>query len=46
MNGSKAAGTPLVIDWNITDLGKSYRSQLSNGAFVHWPINRPRHPAR
>jgi alkyl sulfatase BDS1-like metallo-beta-lactamase superfamily hydrolase len=37
VNGPEAAGTPLVIDWNITDLGESYRSQLSNGAFVHWP---------
>ncbi|GAA1459848.1 MBL fold metallo-hydrolase [Nocardiopsis exhalans] len=38
VNGPEAAGTALTIDWNITDLGESYRSQLSNGAFVHWPV--------
>lgn len=37
VNGPRAAKTPLVIDWDITDLGERYRSQLSNGAFVHWP---------
>ncbi|QRN81950.1 MAG: MBL fold metallo-hydrolase, partial [Nocardiopsis sp. BM-2018] len=38
VNGPEAAGTALTIDWNITDLGESHRSQLSNGAFVHWPV--------
>ena len=37
VNGPRAAEVALVIDWHITDLGESYRSQLSNGAFVHWP---------
>ncbi|WP_460770725.1 alkyl/aryl-sulfatase [Nocardiopsis nanhaiensis] len=37
VNGPKAAKASLVIDWTFTDLGESYRSQLSNGAFVHWP---------
>ncbi|MBE3000147.1 MBL fold metallo-hydrolase [Nocardiopsis sp. HNM0947] len=37
VDGPKAAGTSLVIDWTFTDLGESYRTQLSNGAFVHWP---------
>ncbi|WP_435112212.1 alkyl/aryl-sulfatase [Nocardiopsis synnemataformans] len=40
VHGPRAAEVSLTIDWNLTDLGESYRTQMSNGAFVHWKTKR------
>ena len=37
IDGPKAAGESLTVDWTITDLGERYRTLLSNGALVHFP---------
>ncbi|MFE1166401.1 alkyl/aryl-sulfatase [Nocardiopsis sp. NPDC058789] len=37
VDGLRAAALSVVIDWNITDLGETYRTEVSNGVFVHWP---------
>lgn len=36
VNGPKAWSTSVVLDWNFTDLGRTYRMCLSNGALLHW----------
>ena len=41
VKGEEAADVALSIDWTLTDLGESYRTELSNGAFVHWPTSGP-----
>ncbi|MER6626148.1 alkyl sulfatase dimerization domain-containing protein, partial [Streptomyces sp. NPDC000931] len=37
VDGLRAAALSVVIDWNITDLGETYRTEVSNGVLVHWP---------
>jgi alkyl sulfatase BDS1-like metallo-beta-lactamase superfamily hydrolase len=34
VDGPKAWHENLAIDWHLTDLGRRYRTTLSNGAFV------------
>ncbi|WP_202867683.1 alkyl sulfatase C-terminal domain-containing protein [Kribbella pittospori] len=34
VDGPRAAGESLTIDWQFTDLGKTIRTTLSNGAFI------------
>ncbi len=35
VNGPKAWNERLVIDWVFSDLGRTYRLQLSNGVLIH-----------
>ena len=34
VDGPRAAGQSLVIDWNFTDAGRTVRLALSNGALI------------
>jgi alkyl sulfatase BDS1-like metallo-beta-lactamase superfamily hydrolase len=36
VNGPKAWSEYLSVDWNMTDLGHTYRTTLSNGALIHF----------
>ncbi|WP_199043963.1 alkyl/aryl-sulfatase [Glycomyces salinus] len=36
LDGLRAAEVSLTIDWDLTDLKEHYRTQLSNGALIHW----------
>jgi alkyl sulfatase BDS1-like metallo-beta-lactamase superfamily hydrolase len=40
IDGVRAAGTSASILWKFTDSGESYRTELSNGAFIHYPTTR------
>jgi alkyl sulfatase BDS1-like metallo-beta-lactamase superfamily hydrolase len=35
IDGPRAAGETLAVDWVLTDLGVTYRTALSNGALIH-----------
>ena len=35
LNGERAAATSACIDWVFTDLDRTYRTELSNGALIH-----------
>ena len=35
IDGVRAADADVCIDWVFTDLGRTYRTELSNGAFIH-----------
>ncbi|HEX6681942.1 MAG TPA: alkyl sulfatase dimerization domain-containing protein [Candidatus Limnocylindrales bacterium] len=41
LDGVRAAGERLTIDWNFTDLKEHHRMELSNGALVHWANGHP-----
>lgn len=41
INGPRAAATTSTIDWNFTDLGTVHRTELSNGALIHWDLAEP-----
>lgn len=36
VDGPKAWSEHLSIDWNLTDLGHTYRTTISNGALIHY----------
>lgn len=36
VEGPKAWNTDLRIDWHITDIGEHHRTELSNGALIHF----------
>ncbi|HEY5840645.1 MAG TPA: alkyl sulfatase dimerization domain-containing protein, partial [Mycobacterium sp.] len=35
LDGQRAAAATVCIDWVFTDLGRTYRTELSNGALIH-----------
>ena len=35
VDGLRAAGESVCIDWVFTDLDRTYRTERSNGAFIH-----------
>ena len=35
LDGQRAASATACIDWVFTDLGRTYRTELSNGALIH-----------
>ncbi|MET0188173.1 MAG: alkyl sulfatase dimerization domain-containing protein [Pseudonocardia sediminis] len=35
LDGLRAAGETACIDWVLTDLARTYRTELSNGALIH-----------
>ena len=35
LDGLRAAGAEACIDWHFTDLDRTYRIELSNGALIH-----------
>ncbi|WP_307844265.1 alkyl/aryl-sulfatase [Actinospica acidithermotolerans] len=37
INGPKAWNEHASILWRLTDLGETYRTELSNGALIHYP---------
>jgi alkyl sulfatase BDS1-like metallo-beta-lactamase superfamily hydrolase len=41
VNGPRAWGEALTIDWDFTDEKARYRMVLSNGALIHWPDPGP-----
>jgi alkyl sulfatase BDS1-like metallo-beta-lactamase superfamily hydrolase len=41
VNGPRAWGQTLTIDWSFTDEKRTWRMTLSNGALVHWPDPAP-----
>lgn len=36
LDGPRAWSEKLTIDWSLTDLGQTYRTMVSNGAFIHF----------
>ncbi|MGW1679265.1 alkyl/aryl-sulfatase [Saccharopolyspora sp. NPDC002376] len=38
IDGPRAAGTRLVVDWHVTDVNEHVRTTLSNGALVQEPV--------
>ncbi|MDA3629186.1 MBL fold metallo-hydrolase [Saccharopolyspora sp. WRP15-2] len=38
IDGPRAAGTRLVLDWHVTDVDEHVRTTLSNGALVQEPV--------
>ncbi|MDV6272649.1 alkyl sulfatase dimerization domain-containing protein [Rhodococcus erythropolis] len=40
VDGMRAAGSHIVIDWNITDENIVHRTELSNGVLIHFDIDR------
>jgi alkyl sulfatase BDS1-like metallo-beta-lactamase superfamily hydrolase len=41
VDGARAAGVASVIDWEFTDLNTTHRTELSNGALIHWEVTTP-----
>ncbi|MGW6656666.1 alkyl/aryl-sulfatase [Rhodococcus sp. NPDC055024] len=39
VDGVRAAGSHIVIDWNITDENIVHRTELSNGVLIHFDID-------
>ncbi|MER5874237.1 alkyl sulfatase dimerization domain-containing protein [Streptomyces sp. NPDC002044] len=35
VNGPRSWNTPLALDFELTDLGRTWRAELSNGALIH-----------
>ena len=40
IDGPRAWDTRLVIDWEITDQGQTYRMALANGVLVHYALDK------
>ena len=39
VDGVRAAGSHIVVDWNITDENIVHRTELSNGVLIHFDID-------
>jgi alkyl sulfatase BDS1-like metallo-beta-lactamase superfamily hydrolase len=40
LDGKRAWDTAASIRWHFTDLGETYRMELSNGVLIHYPTHR------
>lgn len=40
VDGVRAAGSHIVVDWNITDENIVHRTELSNGVLIHFGRGR------
>jgi alkyl sulfatase BDS1-like metallo-beta-lactamase superfamily hydrolase len=40
IDGTRAWDTSTSIRWHFTDVGETYRMELSNGALIHYPTRR------